>query len=163
MSPLLTRKLASVANRQKLLPLAKVTLEPQAFRYLEARNDAPLELLAGLPTVFCERISCKIRESLDTCRRCSLPICNLKQVPDNLHDWIKSQTFAICAKMALPKRFVSVEMYWIGRKMRGMRPCLASTFTGSLKLRQDVEGSFKSDGGKRRTIPLGFWLCARTA
>jgi hypothetical protein len=36
----------------------------------------PLDLLSGLPTVFCERISCKIRESLDTCRRCSLPICN---------------------------------------------------------------------------------------
>ena len=40
MSPLLTRKLASVANRQKLLPLAKVTLEPQAFGNLKRRDDA---------------------------------------------------------------------------------------------------------------------------
>jgi hypothetical protein len=89
-----------------------------------------------------------------------------KQIPDNLHDWIKSQTFAICAKMALPlqlplnsKRPVKVEMYWIGRKRKGFRPFLASTFTGFLKLRQNVEGSnFKSDGKKRKTIPLGFWL-----
>ncbi len=50
--------------------MTKVALEAHAFRYLEARNDAPLDLLAGLPTVFCERISCKIRESLDTYRRC---------------------------------------------------------------------------------------------
>jgi hypothetical protein len=99
------------------------------------------------------------------------PKVKAKQIPDNFHDWIKSQTFAICAKMALPlqlplnsKRPVRLEMYWIGRKMKGFRPFLASTFTGSLKLRQNVEGSnSKSDGKKRKTIPLGFWLvCALT-
>jgi hypothetical protein len=46
-------------------------LKAHALGDPEARDDAPLDLLAGLPTVFCERISCKIRESLDTCRRCS--------------------------------------------------------------------------------------------
>jgi hypothetical protein len=89
--------------------------------------------------------------------------------PRPARDRPKSQTFAICAKMALPlqlplnsKRPVRVEMYWNGRKRKGVRPFLASTFMGSLKLRQNVEGSnSKSDGKKRKTIPLGFWLvCA---
>ncbi len=74
-----------------------------------------------------------------------IPDMKTKQIPDNFHDWIKSQTFAICAKMASPlqlplgnsKRPVKVEMYWIGRKRKGFRPFLASTFTGSLNLRQD--------------------------
>ena len=52
MSPLLTRKLASVANRQKLLPLAKVTLEPQAFGNLKRRDDAVLH-----PAELCLRFS----------------------------------------------------------------------------------------------------------
>ena len=91
--------------------------------------------------------------------------------PRPARDRPKSQTFAICAKMALPlqlplnsKRPVRVEMYWNGRKRKGVRPFLASTFMGSLKLRQNVEGSnSKSDGQKRKTIPLGFWLvCALT-
>ena len=51
-------------------------LNPMPSTTRKLAIDTPLDLLAGLPTVFCERISCKIRESLDTCRRCSLPICN---------------------------------------------------------------------------------------
>ena len=115
--------------------------------------------------------------AIQTCKICGIddvahPQVKTKQIPDNFRDWIKSQTFAICAKMASPlqpllgnsKRPVSVEMYWIGRERKEFRPFLASTFTGSLKLRQNVEGSNpKSDGKKRKSIPLGFWLvCALT-
>jgi hypothetical protein len=48
MSPLLTRKLASVAKSQQVLPLAKVTHEAHAFGDLKRCHDAPLDLIAAL-------------------------------------------------------------------------------------------------------------------
>jgi hypothetical protein len=45
-------KRALFANPQKVLPLAKFALKSHALRNLECRNDAPLDLLAGLPGTF---------------------------------------------------------------------------------------------------------------
>jgi hypothetical protein len=45
---LLTRKLASVAKSQQVLPLAKVTHEAHAFGDLKRCHDAPLDLIAAL-------------------------------------------------------------------------------------------------------------------
>ena len=46
-----TRKF-SITNPQQVFPLAKIAFEFQALRNLEARDDAPLDLLAGLPGSF---------------------------------------------------------------------------------------------------------------
>ena len=42
-------------EEREVLPLAKIALKPRDFGNPEARGDAPLDFLAGLPTVFCER------------------------------------------------------------------------------------------------------------
>jgi hypothetical protein len=43
-----------------------------------------------------------VEKSFSHCQCRSSSDMKTKQIPANFHDWIKSQTFAICAKMAMP-------------------------------------------------------------
>jgi hypothetical protein len=48
----------SIANPQQIFPLAKVALEANALGNLKRRDNAPLDLLAGLPGSFAGSPNC---------------------------------------------------------------------------------------------------------
>ena len=51
-------------NPQQMLPLTEVALEAHALGHPKGRDQAPLDLLAELPTLFCERYLARFGKAL---------------------------------------------------------------------------------------------------